>query len=75
MVLFEQGTSVLSPVIPFSLVLFPAMMIAGNGQDGVYSTHSAMYIMTFGLIAAKVTNRLVVSKSCHAGIININEYI
>lgn len=56
------GTSVLSPVIPFSLVILPAMMIAGNGSDnGVYASNPAMYIMTFGLIAAKVTNRLVVS--------------
>lgn len=55
------GTSVLSPVIPFSLVLLPAMIIAGNGPDsGIYASQPAMYILTFGLIAAKVTNRLVV---------------
>lgn len=51
----------LSPVIPFSLVLIPAMLIAGNSKEDIYGQHPAIYILTFGLVAAKVTNRLVVS--------------
>ncbi|ODM87815.1 Phosphatidylserine synthase 2 [Orchesella cincta] len=57
------GTSVISPIVPFSLVLFPAMMLAGN----VYTSHPVMYIATFGLIAAKVTNRLVVAHMTKSG--------
>lgn len=36
-------------------------MIAGNSKEDLYGHHPAIYILTFGLIAAKVTNRLVVS--------------
>lgn len=58
---YQQGTSVLSPVIPFSLVLIPAILIAGNSKDDLYRHYPAVYILTFGLVAAKVTNRLVVN--------------
>ena len=51
----------LSPVIPFAMVLGPAIIIAAKSEENIYGTSPAVYIMTFGLIAAKVTNRLVVS--------------
>ncbi|ODM95430.1 Choline/ethanolaminephosphotransferase 1 [Orchesella cincta] len=59
----QSGTSVLSPSIPLSLVVFPAMILAACGadEDGAYASHPALYMLTFGLIAAKVTNRLVVA--------------
>jgi len=55
------GTSVLSPVIPFSLVLAPAIFIAFYSKGNVHEANPAMYVMMFGLVAAKVTNRLVVA--------------
>ncbi|CAG7683781.1 unnamed protein product [Allacma fusca] len=55
------GTSVLSPIIPFSLVLVPAIMIACKSDGNIYEKNPALYVITFGLIAAKVTNRLVVA--------------
>lgn len=56
-----QGTSVLSPVIPFGLVVVPAFIIAQKSTDHVFDTHPAYYILAFGMVAAKVTNRLVVA--------------
>ncbi|CAH0560793.1 unnamed protein product [Brassicogethes aeneus] len=55
------GTSVLSPVIPFSLVILPAFIIYQKSPQHVYEEHPALYILAFGLVAAKVTNRLVVA--------------
>lgn len=57
----SQGTSILSPVIPFSLVVVPAFIIFQKSESHVYENHPALYILAFGMVAAKVTNRLVVS--------------
>ncbi|XP_023723077.1 choline/ethanolaminephosphotransferase 1 isoform X6 [Cryptotermes secundus] len=56
-----KGTSVLSPVIPFSLVIVPAFIIYRKSVEHVYENHPALYILAFGMAAAKVTNRLVVA--------------
>ena len=56
-----QGTSVLSPIIPLSLVVVPAFIISHKSTEHVYENHPVLYVMAFGLVAAKVTNRLVVS--------------
>lgn len=63
MLSFVQGTSVLSPVIPFVLVLVPAIIIFLKSEQHIYQNHPALYILAFGLVAAKVTNKLVVSLS------------
>ncbi|KAL1489556.1 hypothetical protein ABEB36_013509 [Hypothenemus hampei] len=55
------GTSVLSPVIPILLVVLPAFIIYKKSEQMIYQTHPVLYIFTFGLVAAKVTNRLVVA--------------
>lgn len=55
------GTSVLSPIIPFSMILVPAFIIYQKSTENVYELHPALYILAFGLVAAKVTNRLVVA--------------
>ncbi|CAH1102405.1 unnamed protein product [Psylliodes chrysocephalus] len=55
------GTSVLSPIIPFSMVLVPAFIIYKKSTQEIYQNHPALYILAFGLVAAKVTNRLVVA--------------
>lgn len=53
----------LSPIIPFSLVLIPAFIIYQKSEQHVYEEHPVLYILAFGLVAAKVTNRLVVGVS------------
>lgn len=55
------GTSVLSPVIPFGLVIVPAYIIYRKSIDGVYENNPVLYILAFGLVTSKVTNRLVVA--------------
>nr|XP_050846161.1 choline/ethanolaminephosphotransferase 1 isoform X10 [Vespula vulgaris] len=56
-----EGTSVLSPIIPFSFVVVPAFIIYRKSTEHVYENHPALYILAFGMVAAKVTNRLVVA--------------
>ncbi|XP_065083500.1 cholinephosphotransferase 1 isoform X7 [Ochlerotatus camptorhynchus] len=55
------GTSVLSPIIPFLFVVVPAYVISQKSTDHIYENYPALYIMAFGMITAKVTNRLVVA--------------
>ncbi|XP_055628827.1 cholinephosphotransferase 1 isoform X2 [Toxorhynchites rutilus septentrionalis] len=55
------GTSVLSPIIPFLFVVVPAYVISQKSPDRIYENYPALYIMAFGMITAKVTNRLVVA--------------
>lgn len=55
------GTSVLSPFIPMALVIIPAFIIQQKSTMGIAEQHPCLYILAFGLVAAKVTNRLVVA--------------
>ncbi|XP_064481139.1 cholinephosphotransferase 1-like isoform X6 [Ornithodoros turicata] len=55
------GTSVLSPCIPIALVVLPAFIIYQKSTMHVYENHPCLYIVAFGMVAAKVTNRLVVA--------------
>lgn len=55
------GTSVLSPVIPLCLVVVPAFIIAQKSTVEIFATHPSLYIMAFGIVAAKVTNKLVIA--------------
>lgn len=57
----QQGTSVLSPSIPLSLVILPAFIIAQKSPENIFNEHPSLYVMSFGLVAAKITNKLVVS--------------
>ncbi|XP_065158432.1 choline/ethanolaminephosphotransferase 1 isoform X2 [Atheta coriaria] len=55
------GTSVLSPIIPFSTVLVPAFIIYRKSTEMVYEANPSLYILAFGFVAVKITNRLVVA--------------
>lgn len=48
-------------MIPFGLVIVPAFIIYRKSIEHVYENNPALYILAFGMAAAKVTNRLVVS--------------
>ncbi|XP_037792636.1 choline/ethanolaminephosphotransferase 1-like isoform X3 [Penaeus monodon] len=56
-----KGTSVLSPVVPLSLILVPAVLIAWKSPEGLFLQDPTIYLLTFGCVAARVTNRLVVA--------------
>ncbi|XP_073813700.1 choline/ethanolaminephosphotransferase 1 bbc isoform X5 [Musca autumnalis] len=55
------GTSVLSPSIPLTLVVLPAFIIAQKSPENIFTEHSSLYIIAFGMVAAKVTNKLVIA--------------
>ncbi|XP_015786117.1 cholinephosphotransferase 1 [Tetranychus urticae] len=55
------GTSVLSPCIPIAIVIVPAFIIYQKSSPHLFEEHPCLYLITFGLIIAKVTNRLVVA--------------
>ncbi|XP_076313260.1 LOW QUALITY PROTEIN: cholinephosphotransferase 1-like [Tachypleus tridentatus] len=55
------GTSVLSPFIPMGFVVIPAFIIYQKSTTGIYEHHPCLYILAFGMVAAKVTNRLVIA--------------
>ncbi|XP_042239799.1 cholinephosphotransferase 1-like isoform X5 [Homarus americanus] len=55
------GTSVLSPVVPLIFILAPAILIAWKSPDGLYLQNPTIYLLTFGCVSARITNRLVVA--------------
>jgi len=55
------GTSVISPIIPFSLIVVPAFIISQKSTIHIFEKHPSLYILAFGMVCAKVTNRLVVA--------------
>merc|ERR1719336_3507136 len=58
------GTSVLSPASPLLLLVIPAWVIAYKSDQNIYHSHPILYVLMFGLVAAKITNRLVVAHMC-----------
>ncbi|GFT47327.1 hypothetical protein NPIL_537981 [Nephila pilipes] len=55
------GTSVLSPSIPIGIVIILAITIYQKSTENIYEIHPCLYILAFGIVAAKVTNKLVVA--------------
>jgi len=62
------GTSVLSPMMPLLCVIVPAGVIAYKSEQAVFHDHPILYICLFGIIGAKITNRLVVAHMCKSEI-------
>lgn len=55
------GTSIISPILPFLLVVIPAFIISEKSRSQIYLNHPVLYLLTFGVLAAKVSCRLVVA--------------
>ncbi|XP_050426759.1 cholinephosphotransferase 1 [Adelges cooleyi] len=55
------GTSVLSPAIAIALVMLPGYIISCKSTENIYENHPVLYIMAFGLVSAKITNKLVIA--------------
>lgn len=55
------GTSIISPILPFLLVVIPAFIISEKSKSQIYLNHPVLYLLTFGILAAKVSCRLVVA--------------
>lgn len=58
------GTSVLSPASPLLLLVIPAWVIAYKSDQNIFHAQPILYVLVFGLVAAKITNRLVVAHMC-----------
>ncbi|KAK2183775.1 hypothetical protein NP493_289g01021 [Ridgeia piscesae] len=55
------GTSVLTPIIPISIIITMAFVIWKKSPSHVYENHPILYILSFGMAIAKTTNKLVVA--------------
>lgn len=57
-----QDTSILSPMTPISLVIVPQIMIyTHSASSNVFADEMFMFCLTFGLVFAKITIKLIVS--------------
>ncbi|XP_005987656.1 choline/ethanolaminephosphotransferase 1b isoform X2 [Latimeria chalumnae] len=55
------GTSVLSPFLHIGAVIVLAGMIYKKSTVQLFEKHPCLYILAFGLVSAKITNKLVVA--------------
>uniref|UniRef100_A0A8C2ETY2 Choline/ethanolamine phosphotransferase 1b n=1 Tax=Cyprinus carpio TaxID=7962 RepID=A0A8C2ETY2_CYPCA len=55
------GTSVLSPVLHIGSVIVLAVMIYKKSAVQLFQKHPCLYILAFGFVSAKITNKLVVA--------------
>jgi hypothetical protein len=55
------GTSILSPILPFLFIIVPSYVIAVKSKSGIYDSHPTLYMITFGILFAKITNKLVIA--------------
>ncbi|XP_042320211.1 choline/ethanolaminephosphotransferase 1 [Sceloporus undulatus] len=55
------GTSVLSPFLHIGSVITLAAMIYKKSTVELFEKHPCLYILTFGFVSAKITNKLVVA--------------
>ncbi|NWS42892.1 CHPT1 Cholinephosphotransferase, partial [Probosciger aterrimus] len=55
------GTSVLSPGLHIGLLLTLAIMIYKKSTTQLFEKHSCLYVLTFGFVNAKISQKLVVA--------------
>ncbi|XP_051890864.1 choline/ethanolaminephosphotransferase 1-like isoform X2 [Pristis pectinata] len=55
------GTSVLSPFLHIGTVITLALMIYKKSTSRLFENNPCLYILTFGFVSAKITNKLVVA--------------
>lgn len=58
-----QDTSVLSPGLHIGLILTLAFIIFKKSSSRLFEHHPCLYILTFGTVISKISNKLVVSSS------------
>ena len=51
----------LSPAFPLLISTVAAWVIAYKSDEYIFHSQPIVYVLLFGLVAAKITNRLVVS--------------
>ncbi|XP_076450716.1 cholinephosphotransferase 1-like [Babylonia areolata] len=55
------GTSTVFPLFPTAVVIGGAVMVIFKSSSQVFENHPCLYLVTYGILLAKVTNRLVVA--------------
>lgn len=55
------NTSVIAPFFHIGSVILLALMVAKRSKSQVFQSHPNVYILAFGMLAAKITNKLVVA--------------
>ncbi|CAJ0915996.1 unnamed protein product, partial [Mesorhabditis belari] len=55
------GTSVLFPLFPLLMIILPFAMIYGKSNSSVYDDHITLFVLCFGAVGSKTTNRLVIA--------------
>ncbi|KHJ75470.1 hypothetical protein OESDEN_24914, partial [Oesophagostomum dentatum] len=55
------GTSVIFPLFPLLMVVVPFCMIYSKAETSVYDDHITLFMLCFGAVGAKATNRLVIA--------------
>jgi len=55
-----KGTSVLSPLIPIGVLIALGVTLWKKSVLHVFDRHPVLYVMSFGMAASKLTNKLVV---------------
>ncbi|CAM2097822.1 cholinephosphotransferase 1 isoform X1 [Caretta caretta] len=55
------GTSVLSPGLHIGLIITLAIMIYKKSTTQLFEKHPCLYVLTFGFVSAKITQKLVVA--------------
>ncbi|XP_073179229.1 cholinephosphotransferase 1 isoform X2 [Lepidochelys kempii] len=56
-----KGTSVLSPGLHIGLIITLAIMIYKKSTTQLFEKHPCLYVLTFGFVSAKITQKLVVA--------------
>jgi len=56
------GSSVVSPIIPLMCVILPSFYIAAHSKANILSNHPILFIVTYGVMASKATNKLIVAQ-------------
>ncbi|KJH44995.1 CDP-alcohol phosphatidyltransferase [Dictyocaulus viviparus] len=55
------GTSVISPLFPLLLVVLPFCIVYLQASSSVYDENITLFMLCFGAVSAKATNRLVIA--------------
>ncbi|XP_059164011.1 cholinephosphotransferase 1-like [Physella acuta] len=55
------GTSTIFPVVPITVVVLLAFMIQQKSPSMLFENNPCLFLLAFGFLAAKITNRLVVA--------------
>lgn len=60
-----QDTSVLTPGLHIGLILTLAFIIFKKSSSHLFENHPCLYLLAFGMVISKISNKLVVGPSCY----------